>query len=356
MLNRWKPLLRIFLLVVLFDVGMTVLGRFYFPADSRDLIVGQPIGTGLADYLMFYDKALNREGEKLVLIGASNVREGFPVPLVQRALPSATVFSMTVGGGNVTSMRNIVELALDRHHGSDARSFTFVYGIWFGTFLSEATGRKTGFIPYVENERLRFGLYKKTDNGIVPTVPPEYMPAIGILLRPCRMISDFVDRVRAWFFNNIVSMKLFSRNVEPEQTGDAYRNAIVLSEAQRKAAMDNWNYVMGGSGRLEDEQFSALVDLARLISGRGARLVLMELPMPRWHQEASAYFRDYQTRKTKFLAALGKIPNVYLGNMQDLNESGSFYDSAHPKPKATQTWVDRLVGYLKKNVYGTETK
>lgn len=103
--------------------------------------------------------------------------------------------------------------------------------------------------------------------------------------------------------------------------------------------IDNWT----------DAGFGDLVNLARRVSAAGSKLIVVDLPLPSWHANGVPYFQQYQRRKQPFIAELGKLDRVTYANMQKGFPDEEFYDSAHPRPKATWRWSERLTEIILKS-------
>src|SRR5262249_37696574 len=107
------------------------------------------------------------------------------------------------------------------------------------------------------------------------------------------------------------------------------------------------------SSQLADEQFEVLGRLVHRIVESGSQILIVDLPIPRWHSQASPYYADYQERKKTVLSEIRGLDGVFYMNMQDADADRDYYDDAHPKRAATKVWCTRLSGVLNPIIGGT---
>jgi hypothetical protein len=306
---------------------------------SKTLFIGEPSEVVLGRY------PLKSDLDNVILFGSSNVREGLRPDLINNILPGYNVHNMAVGASNITQIVEIVELA-DEYTppkmSEGKRRDIIVLGVWYGSFLNNEE-RWKGEPTDVTNEKLRFGLYKKASSGkIVPAIPSEYFDTTLLLLRPYLLISKFRSQISAIgrsFIGNLLSIKSLIR------TQDLDRDSVAAIDEKGKAkAMQFWYQTMGGHKGLDfkNEQFEYLMELAAKLQQQERILVIVDLPIARWHAQQSQHFKDYQKRKEPYIDSLIKSKRAHYINLQDLDDESTFYDSAHPRPSKAVEWSERL--------------
>ena len=75
-------------------------------------------------------------------------------------------------------------------------------------------------------------------------------------------------------------------------------------------------------------------------------MLLVDLPIPRWHSEGSALARDYRERLERALPSLCSQPGVRLLRLADQDANDDFSDEVHPKPRVSPRWAARLAEAL----------
>jgi hypothetical protein len=94
--------------------------------------------------------------------------------------------------------------------------------------------------------------------------------------------------------------------------------------------------------RVGDDVLAKLMPIAKRISDAGDQLVLVDLPLPRWHAEAVPAATDYSRRKQAYLAAVLRLPGIYYVDMEGSATDEDFYDSVHLRPKVCTALAHRL--------------
>jgi hypothetical protein len=82
------------------------------------------------------------------------------------------------------------------------------------------------------------------------------------------------------------------------------------------------------------------------ILAQGSRVVLVDLPIPRWHAGRSPLYREYLRRKLMLLLDLEARAEFSYLEMNDLNGDPDFSDEVHPKPRVTRQWAARIAGLI----------
>jgi hypothetical protein len=111
------------------------------------------------------------------------------------------------------------------------------------------------------------------------------------------------------------------------------------SEAEKRALIERRSAV---STRVADDVLAKLMPIAKRISDAGDRLVLVDLPLPRWHAEAVPAAIDYSRRKQAYFVAVLRLPGIYYLDMGGSATDEDFYDSVHLRPKGCIRLAHRL--------------
>jgi hypothetical protein len=110
----------------------------------------------------------------------------------------------------------------------------------------------------------------------------------------------------------------------------AQDQAASLGEAEKQVLVKLRSAV---GTRVDDDVLAKLMPIAKRISDAGDRLVLVDLPLPRWHVEAVPAATDYSRRKQAYFAAVLRLPGIYYLDMEGSASDEDFYDSVHLRPK-----------------------
>src|SRR5262249_12476029 len=155
----------------------------------------------------------------------------------------------------------------------------------------------------IDIERYRYGFYRRSPTGPIAVLPPRYLDwgvaAIYPFLVADGLVRNMRDRVRDALYN-----RFHFAFLRPPRLGDDQGDDHVVDASERQNWLTYRVNFMDTPGPLADEQFHVLDRMVRKIAQSGSRILIVDLPIPRWHAQASPYFADYQTRKAPYLAAL----------------------------------------------------
>ena len=293
-------------------------------------------------YVFLNRAALRPDAPRIVFVGASNTAVGFKQREVQALLPNAEVDNLSVGGSNMTQIAQIVDLVQDLQSSAARHRTTFVIGMWYGTFAQDrfrwdTPDRHAGDTD-IDIERYRYGFYRRGENGPKQVLPSEDLPLGVALIHPYLVFDELSRRA-----SKELRDRLFGRAASRT---DAERDASVVSAADQEAALKYWRGQMHSDGPIAEEQFSVLRNLTDRILAQGSRVVLVDLPIPRWHAERSPLYEDYLRHKQMLLSDLGGRDGFAYLEMTDLNGDLEFSDEVHPKPRVTPQWAARVAGII----------
>jgi hypothetical protein len=302
----------------------------------------QSIFTTDPKYVFLNRAALRPEAPRVVIVGASNSAVGFKQRELQPLLPAEEVDNLSVGGSNMTQVAQIIDLVQELQDPAARRRTTFVIGMWYGMFTQDAfrwatPDRHKGDTD-IDIERYRYGFYQRTDAGPKQLLPTKQLPLGVVLIHPY-LVFDEMSRLASKELRNRLSGK-------PPRRTDAERNASVVSEEDREAALKYWHQQMHSDGPIADEQFQVLRTLIMRVLGQGSRVVLVDLPIPRWHEERSPFYDSYLRQRKSMLAAMQGVEGFAYLDMGNQNDDLDFSDEVHPKPRVTSLWAARVATLL----------
>lgn len=280
---------------------------------------------------------------KVIMVGASNTGLGLKQGDVQALLPCAKVSNLAIGSANITEVRQMIDLVHDVQDAAARRSDTFVIGIWFGMFVDTellwpGAERQRGDTD-LDIERYRYGFYRRTPDGPVAMLPPGWLHIGVTLIRPYLLL----EKAARW-------AKLELRRAlpgQPQELTDADREARVFSAGEKAEALAHWRSVMGGDRPISQAQVALLQDTIEHLLQSGEKVVLVDLPIPVWHRDASPYQPGYvrQVQGPVFDRFAGR-PGFASLKMADLDADLDYSDEVHAKPRLAKVWAGRLANVL----------
>jgi hypothetical protein len=288
-------------------------------------------------YVFMTRDRLATASPKLLVLGASNSLVGFKQRELAPLLPDREVHNLSVGGSNVTQLAQIVDLVREVQTPAQRARSTFVLGLWYGVFASDQArwntpDRHAGDTD-IDIERYRYGFCRRSEGGAVPLLPPRYLRTGAALIHPY-LVADQLARD--------VTQSLRERlQGKPPKLTDRERNARVVSEPERRRHLAFWRSYMGDVDRLSEASFERLLGLVDTIVADGGRVVLVDMPIPRWHAQGSRLHADYKQRMASLLPELEARPGVAVLRLSG-DDDDDFSDEVHPKPRVTARWAQAL--------------
>ncbi|MGS4982643.1 MULTISPECIES: hypothetical protein [Pseudosulfitobacter] len=292
--------------------------------------------------LIYYGrKSLRVPGERVILLGSSNVQVGFDRDAIAERLPQRAVHNLGIGDANVTEIGQIADLALASIGKDDLTGQTFVIGIWYATFIdnqSRWTGAKAdSFTTDIDTERFRYGFQKRTETGLSVWISDRDADMAAIIVHPFIALEKgmraLTADLRSLFF------------VRPPRIDTQTRNTMVFDAGQRADALVYRAHYMK-SQDLKGEQYAALEALVQRLTGKGAQVILADLPIPAWHAEGVPYDADHRDRIAQSVTRMQQLARFEYLDMRQLNDNATFYDDAHVRPKSRGPWVDALLQHI----------
>jgi hypothetical protein len=294
-------------------------------------------------YVFLGHGVLNSPTEKAILTGASNTAVGFIQKTVQSKLACAKVSNLAVAGSNISEVKQVIDLVHQVQRPADWSSNTFVIGVWYGMFIDSDVkysdpDRNRGETD-IDLEKYRYGFYRRTPEGPVARLPANWLDAGVLAIRPILVIEKIAREIRTG-----VNLLLTGRR--SAQRNEAEREVAGMSEQDKKKALDYWNEAMGQKGEISLAQVAVLKDIIETLLRSGERVLLIDLPIPAWHRDASPFQRGYEAAFAEITRQFAGRKNFVSMSMSDLSREQDYSDEAHPKRHLANVWSDRLANVL----------
>jgi hypothetical protein len=232
--------------------------------------------------------------ENVFLIGASNVELGFRPGIIGEYLDREKVIhNVAIDGSNFTLATELVDL-LEAQIGKEGlRTSTMIVGIHYIQFVEDSVRWPTGSTD-LRQALERSGFYRLDGDRIRPVLTPyEHRIAVNAL-RPYLFLGK---HYRQWEDGLMSILRELRSGVPLSHLTLLGFKAEIDEQYMDKTALF-WEQYMRRPGRsLSDEQFERMDALVLRLTDVGAEVVLVDLPLPEWHQTRMPLFADFQTRK-----------------------------------------------------------
>jgi hypothetical protein len=341
----WTILKQLILLIVsalaLYGLVLIVTYVLLPPPGPKD-----PIETLRADDMIYMTPAkevyygrrsLHQPGRKILVIGSSNVQVGFRPEKLHEQFPGYAVHNLGIGDSNITQVRQVRELAMAPMRDADIRNSIFVVGVWYGMFVDNAsrwgTAQGAPFETDIDKERFRYGFWRRTETGPVDLIPESDTDRAARVIHPLIALERVARLMTAGLRNRIF--------VRPMEIDDRTRDTIVFTPEQRVTQVAYRRAFMN-TAQLHQEQYDELTKLVREVSARGAKVIVVDLPLPQWHEKAVPYEAQHRLHMAAFVKANASVPGFSYLDMTNLDDDATFYDDAHVRPRYQGAWVQAL--------------
>ena len=286
---------------------------------------------------------------QVLILGTSNTVLGLRIPELQALLGDVPVHSIAMGGQRFRSFDQLVELLYRQTPPEQQRNYIFVIGLSY-PLISDFQARWEGKTS-VDEELLRFGVFKDTSQGIMPRVAESHISTALELTWPFlipKALYNFVIR-------SLLPERFWLGLVDPVNISDEDSNTVITTEKQNKARIDYYNnQVIDSDGKYT---FKQLMQTAERIRTAGGQLVIIDLPSATWLQNATPIYSIYQSAKKPYITRLEKIENIHYVDLQNGFSDNDFYDGIHPRARITKKLAKLAVPTIQQaitelNTYG----
>jgi hypothetical protein len=321
------------------------LSFWHYPISSQSKIIDSGGGTPSLyrstpmEIILGSDKFQISSKPKLLYIGASNVREGFRVPDSNKLFPNFEAHNLSMGGSNITQIKQVAAYVGNSLPKDLAEQAVFVIGIWYGNFVANNDRFRSGKTNF-EDELTRSDIYRKVMFGFKKENSHVILKYFNnnvrfTLIRPFLLLGDYrirlkfglipfvkdnIKKTANWIKSNLFNLKLVKKK----------SNEFNIQDVKGAVKFMKW-YMHSEDGYLKEEQFAEIISLGKVVSSLGSRLVLVDLPIPKWHSDPSPHFKYYQKVKTGYIKQMLQNNNAEYINLQNTMVDDDFADMAHPK-------------------------
>lgn len=264
---------------------------------------------------------------KMIFFGPSAVTSAFRPPEIRQRYPAYEVHQLSLGWHNVTHAKLEARLMIESLPPEVLAKSVFVLGIWYGGFVENGHPH----LFDMEAVFLQSGLFVRQGGVVHPIASPAALPVLLQLMRPFHfaqwLVESKLGTYRPHEFDRFVNA--------PARPGE--------KEASLKVIEDEW--LRRADRTVADQQFDELVEVAKLVDRSGARLVIVDLALPRWHSEHASYLPSYAAQKEKYWAELKKFPRVEIVDLtgaEKIVDDENYYDLNHVTIEGTAAWADAL--------------
>jgi hypothetical protein len=99
---------------------------------------------------------------------------------------------------------------------------------------------------------------------------------------------------------------------------------------------------MGNTSAISPAQTRLFGEMVKRLLRGGSKVIVLDLPLPHWHEIASPYTLGYQNMMSALQTRFKTDPGFTFMQMNDLNADSDYSDEVHPKPHIAATWRQRL--------------
>jgi hypothetical protein len=308
-------------------------------ADTRDVgLAGGSLYMTEPRFAFLNIQQFKAPGRKLIVLGASNAGYAFRAKALNAAIPCASVYDYAIGGANISQVAETADLISGTQDTAGHRDDLFVVGVWYGMFADSATHwhidfRQPGDTD-LDLELYRYGFYHRGPNGPVANVPASLFDAAVVAIRPYLAIERLTRDVTASLRHRFLKR-------QPVMT-DAEREGIVVTDTQRKIILADWQQSMGNTSEISAAQTKLFGDMVKRLLLGGSKVIVLDLPLPHWHEIASPYYLGYQNMLSGLQSEFKSDSAFTFMQMKDLNADSAYSDEVHPKPHLAAIWRQRL--------------
>ncbi|WOH57342.1 MULTISPECIES: hypothetical protein [Bradyrhizobium] len=308
-----------------------------FQAAERTLFMTVP------KYVFLGRSVLDGPGNKVLVVGASNAAVGFLQRRIQSKFECAQVSNLAIGGSNVSEVKQVIDLIHETQGNRDRTLNTFVISVWYGMFVDSEIkyvdpDRNRGDTD-LDIERYRYGFYRRTPEGPVAVLPPNWLDVGVMMLRPLLLVEKAAREARS-------AANLLLTGRRSAQRTEIEREAAVMSEQEKRNALDYWDKTMGSTSRISEKEVDLLRNVIGSLVNAGETVLLVDLPIPAWHRDRSPYHQDYEQKIEDLSRQFKDRPNFVSMSMSDLDGNEDYSDEVHAKRHLANIWSDRLADVL----------
>lgn len=280
---------------------------------------------------------------QVVILGPSPVGIGFRPKYLQPLLGNVRIHNIATGGQKFPSFDQLIELIYRQTPSKNRHKIIFVMGIGYG-LIADTPERWDNRFTDIEQEFLRYGVFKDTPNGVVSWIPDSWL-SYGLQVVWPFMVPQALYNV---FMQTFLPEKLWAGIVDEVTISDEKSNSLKAKPEENIARINYYNsLIVDESG---ERTFEHLMRSAERIKAEGGHLVVVDLPTAAWVHDANPTYAIYQRMKAPYLARLENLGNVSYVDLQEGFADDDFYDGVHPRIRIAPEIARRSTGSIKRIV------
>jgi len=283
---------------------------------------------------VFGSVALARtEKPKLITLGPSTVREGFFQEDWAEIASNYEYHNFGVGSLNPEQTVRLFKHIKAEIKPQIAKKSIIIVGASYPVFSDSRLLEN-----YIEMEESKLLSFYALGGFNWASWPVSYAKRISPALFFVReQLFDSIDRL-------IKEVMLVSNPKPAVKIVTPPVNAPIVDLQKRKAAMYTWDIeIMGGKNDISERQFNYFINLIECIHDAGFSVIVVDMPLPRWHRDASHYDKIFQNRLNNLMTSnFANIPNIEFINIHDDLDEVDFKDSAHSNRSGAKA-IARLI-------------
>lgn len=328
-----RVLLRVILLTAtlyacLVGIATALAPRSVGPRTVDTGTSGASVYATATKYLMFMQPALRTESRRVIVLGASNADIELRPQVLGQTVRCAPIDNLSIGNENITELAQTAQIALGNRQYAGPTSDVYVLGIWFGLFGDSkprwnGPGREHNETD-LDLEFQRYGNYRKSGDFYESRFGPAYESLLNSLVSPFALFEkisrETTAQMRNFFF------------IRPDSRTDEEREAAVVSDAEKEAAIVYWQRQLGSKEHLAPAQFDLLAKTITMLSQGRNKVVVVDLPIPSWWDAAVPMAREYKDRLAAMERTFADDGSVKFISLDRFDKPEYFSDEVHAKP------------------------
>ncbi len=337
--------------IVIFLGYLPLLGISYLvePVKNVDVCYLQ-VGNDQTPLGVYGHKLASSKKPKIIVLGASGVMHGFRTEELELDFPGHQIANLAVSGTNISGIQQVAEAVQKTIPRDVLDKSIYVSGVFFGTFIENRI-RYGRFRKDKKNQPdchlqlLEHGYYRKDGNSVLPKYSPEVWATLETLERPLRVFSNKLKFDYQKPFRNLE--KIVKRLNRYKKNKNKKPDQNFAKNMELNKMVNFWlSFMDRPEGDLADEQFEELIKLAEYVEEHKIHMVIVDLPIPVWHQKMSPLSKDFQFKKRKYLKRVRASKYLHYFDMQHLNNAKYFVDSVHVSKSNSYRWSRELKKFL----------
>ena len=344
---HFLSLLRQLLITAGFFVAwLWVLGqviRVVYPEDDEAAVdtyrSASPLVSDAPNIVLYEFDRLRRPAEKrMIVLGSSTAMLNLRADHLRPDFPDWDVHNMAIPTSNMDQIYQVLEMIIAVSDEETLDDSVFILPLYYVMFSDRLYGGKDTPLSV---EMLRYGLYR-SQTGDTPTPLLGYrMTAVTHALLRVFLGVDKLSKAVAGARADLDAGKPINWGRFRPTIRQPYKYAKKPPDAKLQRS-ENARRVkqIGLPDSLEHGQFERIEDIADRVLSVGARLIIVDGPVPTWNR--GPHFKYYREHKRAFVAELARKPGVAYFDFTDLVPDDLFGDSAHTMIKGSEMFEDAV--------------